>query len=266
MKHNDNKLILREDRIVATVAQLQRRISDRFPESSLAAVCGELLEVAKQTSQRSAWIGNPIRSIRVAGYATALVLVALVVTIVAIELQISESERVSFIALVNAAESGANIVILLALAIWYLINLETRIKRRRAIAAVHELRSIAHVVDMHQLTKDPERVLREWSGTQHSPKLRMTPRELNRYLDYCSEILAMIGKIAALYVQRFDDSDAVAAVSEVEQLSTGLSRKIWQKIMILNQTRDAQRCEVREHETAGSNVNNNDTASEAKTS
>lgn len=48
-------------------------------------------------------------------------------------------------------------------------------------------------------------------------------------------MLSLIGKIAALYVQRFDDPAAVAAVSEVEQLTTGLSRKIWQKIVLLSQ-------------------------------
>jgi hypothetical protein len=35
-------------------------------------------------------------------------------------------------------------------------------------------------------------------------------------------------------VQKFDDPVALVAVNEVEELTTGLSRKIWQKIMILN--------------------------------
>ena len=102
---------------------------------------------------------------------------------------------------------------------------------------MHELRSIAHIIDMHQLTKDPERVLQNWQSTENSPKESMTPFLLSRYLDYCSEMLSLTGKIAALYVERFDDSVAVEAVREVEQLTTGLSRKIWQKIIILNQAR-----------------------------
>ena len=55
-----------------------------------------------------------------------------------------------------------------------------------------------------------------------------------KYLDYCSEMLSLIGKLAALYVQKFDDPVALAAVNEVEDLTTSLSRKIWQKIMIIN--------------------------------
>jgi hypothetical protein len=47
-------------------------------------------------------------------------------------------------------------------------------------------------------------------------------------------MLSLIGKLAALYVQKFDDPVALAAVNEVEELTTGLSRKIWQKIMVLN--------------------------------
>jgi hypothetical protein len=49
-------------------------------------------------------------------------------------------------------------------------------------------------------------------------------------------MLSLTGKIAALYVKNFDAPVSVAAVGEVEQLSSGLSRKIWQKIMILNQS------------------------------
>ena len=62
----------------------------------------------------------------------------------------------------------------------------------------------------------------------------MTPYELTRYLDYCSEMLALISKVGALYIQNFDDPATLRAVDELENLTTGLSRKIWQKIMILD--------------------------------
>lgn len=236
MQDDSNLLVLRDERIVATVAKLNQRIEERFPEAGLCALCGDLLEVARRASERSKWIGKPIRSIRIVGYAMAALLVVSFVSFVVYGLKSSEAENIGFIELVQAIEAGLNDIIFFALAIYFLVSLETRIKRRRALAAVHELRSIAHIIDMHQLTKDPERLVRDWSGTTNSPKQKMTPFQLNRYLDYCSEMLSLIGKIAALYVQHFDDADAVAAVSEVEQLSTGMSRKIWQKIMILHQT------------------------------
>jgi hypothetical protein len=60
----------------------------------------------------------------------------------------------------------------------------------------------------------------------------MSELELSRYLDYCAEMLALIAKLAALYAGRVQDPAVIAAVSEVEELTSDLGRKIWQKIMI----------------------------------
>ncbi|MCG8649502.1 MAG: hypothetical protein MI861_06705 [Pirellulales bacterium] len=227
----DHPLVLSDDRIIETIAVLQRRISERFPESGLSRLCGKLLDVSRQASDRAAWISRPILWIRVLGYLFACALISVLIGIVVHAVRTSQFDKLTFFDFIQILESGLNDVIFIAAAIYFLVSLETRIKRRRALAAVHELRSIAHIVDMHQLTKDPERVLKNWARTEHSPKQRMTPFQLNRYLDYCSEMLALIGKVASLYVQKFDDAASVAAVSELEQLSTGLSRKIWQKII-----------------------------------
>ena len=116
-------------------------------------------------------------------------------------------------------------LVLVGAAIFFLATLESRIKRRRALRALRELRSIAHIIDMHQLTKDPER-------TQPTER-EMTAADLARYLDYCSEMLSLTGKVAALYVQNFEDGVALQAVNEIEDLTTGLSRKIWQKLTIV---------------------------------
>ena len=229
-------LVLRDDHIIETIAKLQNRISERFPSSGLADLCGQLLGVSRQASRRSDWIRKPIIWIRVVGYTLAIGVVLLI--LLTISMIPWETEGLSLLDFVQTFEAGINEVILIGAAIYFLISLEVRIKRRRALAAVHELRSIAHIIDMHQLTKDPERILRTWQGAKTSPTVRMTPLLLNRYLDYCSEMLSLTGKIAALYVRNFDDAVCVAAVSEVEQLTTGLSRKIWQKIMILNQVVD----------------------------
>lgn len=99
---------------------------------------------------------------------------------------------------------------------------------------------MAHIIDMHQLTKDPDRVLRQGQDTKSSPKRTMTRFELSRYLDYCSEMMALIGKVAALYVQEFADEVAVAAVNDVENLTTGMARKIWQKLMVLQSAEESR--------------------------
>lgn len=54
-------------------------------------------------------------------------------------------------------------------------------------------------------------------------------------------MLAVVSKVAAFYVQRFDDEIVLRAVDEVENLASGLSQKIWQKITILDRLRETQR-------------------------
>ena len=117
----------------------------------------------------------------------------------------------------------------------FLFSLEARIKRTRSLQVLHDLRAMAHVIDMHQLTKDPNIILTpDATPTKSSPKRVLTPFLLTRYLDYCSEMLAMIGKLAALYAQSLPDPVVVGAVNDIETLTTGLSRKIWQKIVIID--------------------------------
>ena len=142
----------------------------------------------------------------------------------------------SFADFVQAVDAGINDIVFVGIAILFLVTLEGRIKRKQALGAIHELRSLAHIIDMRRLMKDPEIILTGGPATKSSPKRTMTTFEMSRYLDYCSEMLSLIGKVAALYAQRFNDPVALSAVDEIEDLTTGLSRKIWRKIMIINQS------------------------------
>ena len=128
-------------------------------------------------------------------------------------------------------DAAINELLFIAAVAFFFLTLESRLKRRRALKAIHELRSLAHIIDMHQLTKDPERMTDAPAGAARRPQ---NPAELIRYLDYCSDLLALLSKVAALYVQNFNDPVTLAAVNEIENLTNGLSRKIWQKIMIFD--------------------------------
>lgn len=223
---------LDSEKILGTIETLNRRIAERFPGSGLSKVCDELLTIADESQRRTAWIAKPQRFLR---FFTGT-LVTMLFGGLALVLANANWPRNGFdlVLLVQVSEAGLNVFLLVSGAVLFLITAETRIKRRRALKAIHELRALAHVIDMHQLTKDPERLLARLAETPSSPKQNLNPSELGRYLDYCSEMLSLIGKLAALYVQKFDDPVALAAVNEVEDLTTGLSRKIWQKIMIIN--------------------------------
>lgn len=223
---------LRAPILIERIELLQKRIYERFPERQLNKVCAELLAVTKEAQARADWIARPHWWLRLS---VGLVVVMLLgVAGGSLWVAAPPIETVGFVDLIQAVEAGTNNLLLIGAAVAFLITTEQRMKQKRALNALHELRSLAHVIDMYQLTKDPERVLGRGPRTPSSPKEMMTPFELTRYLDYCSEMLSFIGKIAALYVQEFDDPVAVAAVNEVEDLTTSLSRKIWQKIMVLH--------------------------------
>jgi hypothetical protein len=218
--------------IIRTTGQLADRIGARFPNAGLRSVCGRLVEIAQQARERSEAIARPLYLLR-ASTATlaALIVVSFAAMVYVLAPRVGQTTLPDFI---QAIEAGIQELVFIGAAILFLVTFESRVKRRRALAAIHELRVVAHIIDMHQLTKDPEHIMSGRRRTAVSPRHDLTPFELERYLDYCSEMLALLGKIAALYVQHFEDSQAVAAVNDVEQLTSDLSRKIWQKIMILH--------------------------------
>jgi hypothetical protein len=217
--------------IARTVELLKRRIETRFSDAGLARVAEKLAVVARKAQETSEWIDRPILGLRIAVAALiVLIVLGLGVTVFSLRAPAQSFEIGQFI---QVLEAGINDVVLIGAAVFFLATFETRIKRRRALKAIHELRAIAHIVDMHQLTKDPEWVLMRGQETGVVERRSMSAFELGRYLDYCSEMLALTGKVAAVYIQRFEDPVALQAVNEVEDLTTGLSRKIWQKLMVL---------------------------------
>jgi hypothetical protein len=219
------------DRIVATARRLRQRVEQRFPGSGLGRVAHELVRVAELAQQRVARIARPNWALRAAVLAlTALILAGLAATALSLR---APAEPLTLLAFIAALESGINDVVFVGVGVFFLLTAETRLKRHRALPAIGELRTIAHLIDMHQLTKDPEWVQPRGEETGHVERRPLTAFELARYLDYCSEMLSVTGKIAALYAQDLEDGVVLAAVNEVEDLTTGLSRKVWQKLMIL---------------------------------
>lgn len=221
---------LDSQRIVETVQVLQRRIEGRFPDSGLGRVVTELLRVAEETIARAHWIQKPHLLLRCAA---AILSAAIIALLAGMMLHIRQFQFDDYTNSIQVLEASINSVIFIGAAILFLVSWENRIKRRRALKAIHELRALAHIVDMHQLTKDPESYFGRGQHAASPQRRAMTPFELNRYLDYCSEALALISKIAALYVQEFQDPVLLDAVDDVEDLTSGFSRKIWQKITLL---------------------------------
>ena len=239
------------DKIITTVDTLHRRIAERFSGAGLSQVCQKLLEIARSARERSARIAGPIPGVRLV---SGLVIAAILGSTGWIAWIVFQGEPTRDVLrapeLIQVLEASMNAVLLIGATVFFFVTLETRIKRGRALRAIHELRCVAHIIDMHQLTKDPERLYRQGTDTESSPKRTMTEFELSRYLDYCSEMLSLTGKVAALYVQNFEDSVAVSAVNDVENLTTDMSRKIWQKLMVLHAGKPPE--DAPAHRAAGS--------------
>lgn len=217
--------------IIATADRLVVRITERFPGSGLSKVAGELAQVTRETEQRIATLQRPRWGLRLGiGFLIVLIVAVALFALAGVRPPDSVSHLGEFVQLL---ESTINDLIFVGVAILFLVTLEERLRRRDALRALHELRSLVHIVDMHQLTKDPDQFSPERTATRASPDRALSPAQLGRYLDYCSELLSITGKVAALYAQQLDDPVVLAAVGEVETLTAGLSNKIWQKLVIL---------------------------------
>lgn len=223
---------LKEDKILETVERLRQRIADRFPDSGLSAVAAELVQLTRESVARAASIRRPNLFLR-----GGLVLLGLIAVAAVVEYFRANPDPASVLTqLRQFLNASTGVAAYLAATALFLVTLEVRFKRRKALRAVHELRAMAHLIDMHQLSKDPER-----AGSPEGPLMAsgraMTLEEVGRYLQYCTELLSIVSKIGQLYVQDFPDATAQAAVDQFENLATGLSGKIWQKIMILDRLR-----------------------------
>ena len=223
-------LALDANKIIATIEVLKQRIEQRFPGAGLGGVAGDLLAVARDTEAEAASLARPNRVIQIAvGFLAAAFLSLIAFALINIPAP-TNTEATNILQTLDAV---ANLVVLAGALLIFLVTLQRRLGRHKALKALHQLRSLVHVIDMHQLTKDPSLVLGHEPATAASPKREMTAFELGRYLDYCSEMLSLTGKVAALYAQDLDDPVVVQTVNDIEMLATNLSRKIWQKIAIL---------------------------------
>ena len=224
--------------ILRTTERLKLRISERFPDSGLSKVAEELMVLGSEVADTVGYLRRPNHAIRIPVTIAILLMLGLAVMVI-VTVQLPTEVR-GLAEVVQLIDAGINDIVFLGIAIYFLLNVEARLKRKKALRMIHSLRSLAHVVDMHQLTKDPERLTSTARDTASSPERTMTAAQLGRYLDYCSELLSVTSKLAALLVQHFTDEVILGAVNEIETLTTGLSGKIWQKIRLIDRPRASQ--------------------------
>ena len=230
-KHPMPYTTLDPDKIIKTADILESRVQERFPNASLVGVSTELKAIAKDAKERAKELSEPIQWLRVATFASVF-LGVIIFFFIGTFLNFDRIATGAF-DFVQGVEATINAVVLAGLGFLTIAKSEERIKRRKVLDGLHGLRSVIHIIDMHQLTKDPVSMRADFKPTPSSPERKLTPNELVRYLDYCSEMLSITGKVAALYAQAVPDMEVVNAVNDVEALGGSMSRKVWQKIMLI---------------------------------
>jgi hypothetical protein len=221
-------------KIHQTAQRLHMRVQERFPHRGLTQQCAELERISEQTIERIRWFETPHWRLKGAAWVLMFVLVcALLAAIWLFAKILRTTDGTNPFDILQTVEAATQQLIFVAGALWFLLTLEGRWKRGKALYFLRELRSMAHLVDLRQLDKDPHRLSNNLPDTASSPRSDLTAAELGRYLDYCSEMVSLISKLAALYAERLDDAELLQAVDEVEDLTNGIAGRVWQKISLI---------------------------------
>jgi hypothetical protein len=218
-----------------TVGRLEDRIRARFPDRRLGDAAHALRTAVPQIHDAFAASKERRSRIRWAARVTGvvIVLIASAATVLALRDPVLNGTQ-SSVDWLPIVESTINDLVFTAIAVFFLWALPERLERRSLLDLLHRLRSLAHVVDMHQLDKDPEQTRADYHRTTYSPTRPILDAEqLHQYLDYCSELVSLIAKTAALCAERTSDPVVLGTVSEIETLTAQMSQKIWQKISLL---------------------------------
>ena len=225
MKHN---IEVDSIKIKKTINKLEWRILERFPNSNLLIISKNLSLLLEETNNNIAENNKPNYIVRI--ILTLIVATSIILFVKIISFTNFEEEIDSLNSVTALSDSLFNVIFLLSAGLLSLFSIENKIKRKKIIKTINKLRSFLHVVDMHQLTKDPIVNDNNHIQTMNSPIRTLTNYELKRYLDYSSEMISLVSKISTLFAQHFQDEVIISKVNEIESLSSALTQKIWLKI------------------------------------
>jgi hypothetical protein len=221
----------------ATVAQLERRVYARFGERGLTKAVRDLGQLVDRVQAEAGQSHLRLRRTTLAARATSVTIIVATLFALVFSLRAAIIEGLERNAdWVGLVESFINDLVFAAIAVLFLWALPERLERRTLLGLLHRLRSLAHVIDMHQLSKDPEQISPNFVATAESVLHGLDADQLYHYLDYCSEMLSLTAKTAALCGEHSSDGVVLETIATIETLTTELSNKIWQKISLLPRT------------------------------
>jgi hypothetical protein len=166
--------------IIDTAGRLEARIADRFPESGLRKVAAELVALANDLAVAAKALEAPIwwlRAVVAAVFLAGAAVFLFVGTVLPFDRFGGDDSMVES---VQGIEASLNTVILAGLGLLGLVQLEERIKRRKVFRSLHGLRSLIHVIDMHQLTKDPAALSADFKPAEQSRRCCLSYQSATR--------------------------------------------------------------------------------------
>jgi hypothetical protein len=217
-----------------TVDHLERRIRARFGDRGLTRAALDLRRLVDEVESVTEQSNVRLRRTTLIARTTSVTIVVATVVLLTFSLRnairdgLERSED-----WVPLIESVINDLVFSSIAMLFLWAFPERRERRTLLRLLHRLRSLAHVIDMHQLSKDPEQVSPGYTRTSESVTHGLDADQLHHYLDYCSEMLSLTAKTAALCAEHSTDEVILNTISTLETMTTELSNKIWQKISLL---------------------------------
>jgi hypothetical protein len=225
----------------AVISYLGERIDTYLPRHpglrAAADELGKVIDGLQERRRHAPWQRAALLLV-----SRVLIVVVLAVSVVAVASAVRDAVarggKLAAFEWLPVVESLINDLVFAGIAIWFLLSLADRVVRNDLIRRLHRLRSLAHIIDMHQMSKDPSPVLGRAPAPGAEDLERVSPRTMSArdyalYLEYCSELLSLTSKAAALCAEESTDALVLDTVSEIENLTTGMSRKIWQKISLL---------------------------------
>jgi hypothetical protein len=228
---------LAAEHVGGTVAQLERRIDARFGERGLTKAARDLGRLVVLVQSETEQSRERLRRSTLTARTVSLLIVVATLTALIVGLRSAVVDGLDRTAdWVPLAESVVNDLVFAAIAVVFLWAFPERLERRTLLRMLHRLRSLAHVIDMHQLSKDPEQLTAAYVPTAESVRHGLDADQMHHYLGYCSEMLSLTAKTAALCGEHSADGVVLETVSYIETLTTELSNKIWQKISLLPRT------------------------------
>ena len=119
----------------------------------------------------------------------------------------------------DATDAGFNLLVVLAGALWFLVTIEARLRRKKALDCLEELREFIHVIDVTQLYYTPDLYNADPASSHSSLNLDYN------YLLFCTQMLGVISNLAPLYIRGAAGDSILRAVSEVEMLAIAIIAK-----------------------------------------